>query len=113
MLVLYGSHVPYLRKVSHALKKLGRKVKVDVIFSAPQKLLSLCSATDPFAKKRAGCKKKHQPPLVSCVKNVVYCLPLSCGKVYIGQSGRCLNDRLRTQTKIESIPRWSCFCALQ
>lgn len=28
-------------------------------------------------------------------KEVVYHLPFSCGKTYVGQTGRCLNDRLR------------------
>ena len=32
---------------------------------------------------------------MTCVSGVVYKIPLSCGKVYIGQTGRCLNDRLR------------------
>uniref|UniRef100_A0A131YX77 Tick transposon n=1 Tax=Rhipicephalus appendiculatus TaxID=34631 RepID=A0A131YX77_RHIAP len=26
---------------------------------------------------------------------VVYRIPLSCGRVYIGQSGKCINERLR------------------
>lgn len=83
--------VPYLHNVSHALKKIGRKVKVDVVFSAPQK--SLSSTTDPLAKKCAGCKKNQWPTLVSHVKNAMYLLSLSCGEVYIGQPWRCLNCR--------------------
>lgn len=87
--------VPYIHNVSHALKKIGQKVKVDVLFSAPQKLMSICKATDPLTKRRAECVKKHQCAFVPCVNNVVYRFPFSCGKVYFGQSGRCLNDRLR------------------
>lgn len=32
---------------------------------------------------------------MACAQSVVYRFPFSCGKVYIGQTGRCLNDRLR------------------
>ncbi|CAN7938449.1 unnamed protein product, partial [Ixodes hexagonus] len=32
---------------------------------------------------------------VSCTKGVVYQIPFSCGKIYIGQTGRWLNVRLR------------------
>ena len=30
----------------------------------------------------------------SCQNNVVYSLKLSCDKIYIGQSGRCVNTRI-------------------
>lgn len=32
---------------------------------------------------------------VDCAEGIVYNLPLNCGTNYFGQSGRCLNDRLR------------------
>lgn len=38
---------------------------------------------------------KHGMQFVSCVKGVVYEIPFSCGHVYVGQTGRCLNIRLR------------------
>lgn len=38
---------------------------------------------------------KHVNKYVECAVGVVYKIPLGCGKVYIGQTGRCLNERLR------------------
>lgn len=32
---------------------------------------------------------------MACVKDVIYSVPLSCSRVYIGQTGRCVNQRLR------------------
>ena len=32
---------------------------------------------------------------MTCAVGVVYEIPLTCGKVYIGQTGRCVNDRAR------------------
>lgn len=45
--------------------------------------------------KKASCTIKHGMRFVSCTCNVVYCIPFSCGRKYIGQTGRCLNIRLR------------------
>lgn len=46
-------------------------------------------------KRKAECKTKHRPRFTECIQCVVYQIPLSWGNVYIGQTGRCLNDRLR------------------
>lgn len=32
---------------------------------------------------------------MQCAREVVYKVPLSCGACYIGQTGRCINDRIR------------------
>lgn len=37
----------------------------------------------------------HRNKFVNCVEKVVYEIPLTCGKKYVGQTGRCLNERLR------------------
>ena len=42
-----------------------------------------------------GCSKKHVNRFTDCVRNVVYEIPLSCGRCYIGQTGRCFNERAR------------------
>lgn len=87
--------IPYLHGVSHNLKKIGGRANIKVVFSAPDKLTKLCKASNPFRKPPLQCAKKHDTKYVKCVGNVVYEIPLSCGKRYIGQTGRCLNDRLR------------------
>lgn len=87
--------VPYVHKVSHNLKKVANRHGVPLVFSAPNKLAQLCPRTTKVGCKKKGCSKKHASPFVKCVQGVVYDIPLSCGKSYIGQTGRCLNDRLR------------------
>ncbi|CAN7939686.1 unnamed protein product, partial [Ixodes hexagonus] len=87
--------VPYMHKFSHNLKRAANRVHVDVVFSAPNKLYSMCKKVNSPSSNTVGCTKKHRTNFVSCVEGVIYSFPLSCGGVYIGQTGRCLNDRLR------------------
>lgn len=42
-----------------------------------------------------GFAKKHKNRLVECTEKVVYSISLSCGKQYVGQTGRSMTDRLR------------------
>ncbi|XP_075539192.1 uncharacterized protein LOC142573847, partial [Dermacentor variabilis] len=74
--------------------RIGNNANVSVIFSAPIKLSNLCKASYCGSEK-PSCRTNHKERYVHCVNNIVYELPLSCGKKYIGQRGRCLNDRLR------------------
>lgn len=87
--------IPYIHGVSHNLKRIASKVKTRVVFSAPDKLENLCKIVTYPERKAKGCKKKHQVPMVACAEGVVYRMPLTCGKAYVGQTGRCLNERLR------------------
>lgn len=86
--------IPYLHDVSHRLKKIGNNANVRVVLSAPNKLYNLCKASYSGSEK-PRCQKKHKESFVKCENNIVYELLLSCGKKYIGQTGRCANDRLR------------------
>ncbi|XP_064470235.1 uncharacterized protein LOC135384986 [Ornithodoros turicata] len=87
--------IPYIHKVSHKLKKMAGRADVRVVFSAPEKLIKLCRLLNGVHREPKGCKKQHRNPYVECRQNVVYRIPLSCGKSYVGQTGRCVNDRLR------------------
>lgn len=87
--------IPYIHKTAHGFKKVANRSNVKVVFSAPNKLSRLCRVTDPFRKAPSGCAVKHRDPFVECAEGVVYQIPLSCGNKYIGQTGRCVNDRLR------------------
>ncbi|XP_065288624.1 uncharacterized protein [Dermacentor albipictus] len=84
--------VPYLHKTSHSLKKVANRHGVSVVFSAPNKLAQLCPRI--CNSKKRGCQLKHEKPFIKCSKGVVYAIPLKCGKAYIGQTGRCINERL-------------------
>lgn len=44
---------------------------------------------------RRVCLKNHQDQYVACSNKVVYSPLLSYGMEYIGQTGRCLNERMK------------------
>lgn len=87
--------VPYVHRVAHNLKNVANRHRVPVVFSAPRKLASLCPKILRGPDNKKDCLKGHTTPYVGCATGVVYMIPLVCGKVYIGQTGRCVNDRLR------------------
>lgn len=86
--------MPYIHTISHNLKRIGKKHGVDLVFTAPMKLSRLCALASSTGKRKA-CDKSYVPPYVPCTTEVAYTIPLRCGKVYIGQTGQCLNDRLK------------------
>ena len=85
----------YMHNILHNLKKVTHRGNVRVVFSAPKTLGELCRLTCPNKVAHLACDKKHQVRFVDCECCVVYKFSLSCGKYYIGQTKRCLNDRLR------------------
>ena len=98
--------VPYMHKISHNLKKVANRHHVPVVFSAPNKLSRLCARISSRGAK-AACDKKHAKPFLRCAVGTVYEIPLSCGKVYIGQTGRCTNNRLREHSLSIRNGTWS------
>lgn len=76
----------------HNPKKVAKRYKVPVVFSAPRKLGCLCVQISG-KPKRKKCEKKHAKHFVPC--DVVYEIPPSCGEAYIGQMGRGMNDGAR------------------
>lgn len=87
--------IPYLHGVAHRLKKIGQRAGVRVVMSAPLKLARLCKETCPVRQENSGCNVGHNNKYVECDGGVVYRVPLACGRVYVGQTGRCINSRLR------------------
>lgn len=87
--------LPYIHEVAHGLKKIAGKHELPVVFTALKKLIGLCEKVNNEQKPRGACSTKHEKKYVECKKDVVYQLPLPCGKCYIGQPGRCVNTRLR------------------
>nr|XP_037287876.1 uncharacterized protein LOC119180841 [Rhipicephalus microplus] len=83
--------LPYTHRVAHGLKKVAFRFGVSVVFSAPRKLGGLCARIGK--KKKFQCEAKHGKVFVKCVVGVVYAIPLTCGMLYIGQTGRCVNFR--------------------
>lgn len=87
--------VPYLHALSHNVKRVASKFDVPVVFSAPRKLSRLCTSVNRVGPPRVACDVNHRTHYVTCATGVVYQIPLSCGRVYIGQTGRCINVRAR------------------
>ncbi|XP_077541275.1 uncharacterized protein LOC144153518 [Haemaphysalis longicornis] len=88
--------IPYIHRVSHNVKRVAKKAGVKVVFSAPNKLSVLCKRVNAEGNKKPSCTKNHARKFVKCCVNVVYEIPFSpCGRCYVGQTGRCINDRLR------------------
>ncbi|CAN8029037.1 unnamed protein product, partial [Ixodes persulcatus] len=87
--------IPYMHGLAHNLKRIAGRCNVDVLFTAPDKLSRLCRAVNPSDREARACTTKHRNRYVTCAEGVVYSLPLSCGRRYVGQTGRCLNDGLR------------------
>ncbi|XP_064456861.1 uncharacterized protein LOC135367487 [Ornithodoros turicata] len=86
--------IPYIHAVSHNIKKVAQRAGVSLVFTAPNKLGGLCRRVNSEAAG-SGCNKKHVRHFVQCKCNVIYDIPLTCGKSYVGQTGRCLSYRLR------------------
>lgn len=91
--------IPYKHQLSHKIKKLGQRMGVKVVFSAPYKLSQLAKMTCVNNRPKQACTVRHKTQFVRCDMNVVYRIPLSCGACYIGQTGRCLNERLREHAR--------------
>ena len=82
--------IPYFHGISHNLKACAKKFGVDVAFKSDFKLNRLT----PFQTTQKVCPKAHRDKSVDCKEGVVYEIPLECGFKYVGQTARCVNDRL-------------------
>ncbi|CAN8008485.1 unnamed protein product [Ixodes pacificus] len=89
--------LPYVHGVRHRLKKIAGRHGIQVVFSAPNKAYAMCRKVNSEAdnNERNTCGTAHRTQYAPCESAVVYNIPLSCGKCYIGQTGRCVNDRTR------------------
>lgn len=85
----------YVHKASHRLKKLAGRFDVAVVFRKSNCLGAITNKLERLHLGKTGCQIKHAVKFRSCRESVVYKIPLSCGKVYIGETSRCINTRLR------------------
>lgn len=65
-----------------------------LFFSAPRRLSRLCLRVARGATRIIVCPTQHENEYRPCATCVVYEIPLTCEKVYIGQTGRYVDDRL-------------------
>ena len=74
--------IPYVAGMSEDIKRVCRKFNIGVVFKSRRTLLSMLT------------KVKDTLPLGK-QSNVVYRIPCSCGQVYIGETKRRLETRLK------------------
>lgn len=87
---------PYVHGVTHKLKKVAGRQGVQVVCSAPNKAYSMCRRVNQErSNNEKRCGPVHKSPYALCEKEEVYHIPLTCGRSYIGQTGRCINDGTR------------------
>lgn len=87
--------VPYLHKVSHNLtKKRLRWGTVSLLSFYPWASSANSALVLLLIAKIGPLKKRHDKPFVEYAAGVVHKSLLGCGKSYIGQTERCLDDRL-------------------
>lgn len=87
--------IPYVHSLTHNLKKVADRYDVPIVFSAPNKLSRLCRRINNPRESADPCNTKHRNRYTECATGVIYEIPMSCGSSYIGQTGRCFNDRAR------------------
>lgn len=77
-------------KMWHGLKNVAMRFNVNVAFSTPVKIASICPGVQKRYEKMAldghgGCGIAHGKRFVPCITNLVHQIPLSRGASYIGQ----------------------------
>lgn len=91
--------MPYKHRLAHGLKNVASRYDVQVLFSAGNKLGKLCPMVNKKHDRKSSsqnkCGVKHRDASIPCALGVVYRIPLTCKKAYIGQTGRCLYTRLK------------------
>ncbi|XP_075730561.1 uncharacterized protein LOC142772252 [Rhipicephalus microplus] len=101
-----GYPLHLLTAVAECISRKGRaNGKDQVVFSAPEKLQGMCKKVNAESSGKQVCKIKQREKFVNCCWGVVYSTPLTCGCEYIGQSGRCVNERLKEHKYVERAVR--------
>ncbi|XP_077522983.1 uncharacterized protein LOC144133723 [Amblyomma americanum] len=103
--------VPYVHGFTHNLKKIAAKQAVKVVCSAPNKAYKMCRQVNN-EERRMRCAVNHQTRYADCDEGVIYHFPVACGKCYIGQTGRCINERAREHANSLRATATSGFLAL-
>lgn len=76
-------------------KIVAQKAGVKVLFSARNKLAGLCERVNEEGNTEPSYSKKHAKKIVKCCKMLFTKFFFSCKRWHVGQTKRCINDRLR------------------
>lgn len=82
---------PYVHGLSHRIKKVAENYDVKVVFSAQNKIGSVCC----MVKQQYEKQEKNEGKNDCAVRHGKQFVVMTCGHVYVGQTGRCINIRLR------------------
>jgi hypothetical protein len=85
--------IPFFHTVSHGLMNVGNKYDLRTVFQFPTKLAKLVSGSNRPREKCAKAVSTHTK-FVACTTGCVYSIPLTCGGSYVGQTMKCVNERL-------------------
>lgn len=81
--------LPYVHRLSHGLKNVAARYGVTSVFTAPNKLSKLCPrlrnmVESGTTQSKNSCQMKHSQQYRSCRTAVVYQVPFSGGRSYVG-----------------------------
>jgi hypothetical protein len=98
--------VPFHHRFGHRLQRSTKHLDTNVQFNYPGKFKSLptrFARYDTIKRENTFTECRHNNASnIKCIKNCVYKLNLSCGKRYIGETGKCFGDRLDQHLKTQS-----------
>jgi hypothetical protein len=81
-------------KLTHVIGKQAGKRDVKVVSKYQVKNKNIMYMKKAIGKTVNGCEEKHKKSPFECEKNCVYSIGLSCNRQYIGQTSKCVNERL-------------------
>lgn len=90
--------MPYIHGSTHKLKMNAGIQYIHVVCSAPNKTYSMPRGVSQSTHQMKTCGTSHRTRYVQCQTWVVCCflsISFACGKYYIGQTDRCINDRIK------------------
>jgi hypothetical protein len=96
----YRAHttINYHHGFSHRTQRMARNYRTRIHFKYRTKYSKLPQKFNKYANQKRNRKThfcNHSKNYMSkCTENVVYLIKLKCGKIYIGETGRCINTRI-------------------
>ena len=85
--------INYNHGIGHRLLKAAKLFNIKVVFKFPHKLGTLPSSVNGEVRSCQKAQSTHTQ-FRTCKREVVYSIPLSCGRSYVGQTQKCINERL-------------------
>jgi hypothetical protein len=84
---------PFYHTISNKLKSVCNEFDINLMFRYPHKLGKLINTNKEDEKQCKTYLSTHEN-YTDCEKQIVYEIPFSCNGIYVGQSGKCVNERL-------------------